>query len=140
MKKIFPLLIVFFVMTSCSKDDDPVPITPTEVSNTLVSGTWRVTYFWDSNKDETNDFNGYAFTFSAGGVVTAVRSGSTVTGSWSTGQDDSKTELLLSFSSPADFVELSDDWEVVEQTSTRIKLRDVSGGNGGTDQLVFERN
>jgi len=29
---------------------------------------------------------------------------------------------------------------VIQQSSTLIKLEDVSGGNGGTDYLTFEKN
>lgn len=35
---------------------------------------------------------------------------------------------------------LSDDWDVLERTDTKIRLIDVSGGNGGTDYLTFEKN
>jgi hypothetical protein len=48
--------------------------------------------------------------------------------------------LVIGFASPASFVEISDDWEVIENTSTKIRLQDVSGGNGGTDLLTFEKN
>ena len=142
MKNIFVLLAILTVaILSCSKDDDnSSTVSPGNVSNTVTSGTWRITYYWDSDHDETSDFSGYTFTFASGGVLTAVKSGTTVTGSWSTGTDDSKTELVISFASPASFIEISDDWEVIEMTSTRIKLRDVSGGNGGTDYLTFEKN
>ena len=37
------------------------------------------------------------------------------------------------------FEELNDDWDVVSQSATKIELIDVSGGNGGTDYLTFER-
>jgi hypothetical protein len=110
------------------------------VSNTVTSGTWRITYYWDTDHEETSNYSGYSFTFATGGVLTAVKTGSTVTGTWSTGTDDSKTELVIAFASPASFVEISDDWEVIENTSTKIRLQDVSGGNGGTDLLTFEKN
>lgn len=142
MKNIFVLFAMLFIaIVSCSKDDDnSSTISPGNVSNTVTSGTWRITYYWDTDHDETSDFSGYTFTFASGGVLTAVKSGTTLTGSWSTGTDDSKTELIIAFTTPASFVEISDDWEVIEMTSTRIKLRDVSGGNGGTDLLTFEKN
>jgi hypothetical protein len=54
--------------------------------------------------------------------------------------DDSKVKLVLSFATPANFVEISDDWQVIERTDSRIKLQDLSGGNGGTDYLTFEKN
>ena len=39
-----------------------------------------------------------------------------------------------------EFEELTDDWEITEKSATVIKLRDVSGGNGGTDYLTFTKN
>jgi hypothetical protein len=140
MKNIILLALLMTIGISCSKDDDNSTITPDNVSNTVTSGTWRITYYWDTDHEETSNFSGYSFTFATGGVLTAVKTGSTVTGTWSTGTDDSKTELIISFASPANFVEISDDWEVIENTSTKIRLQDVSGGNGGTDQLTFEKN
>jgi hypothetical protein len=46
----------------------------------------------------------------------------------------------LFFASPADFADLSDDWDVVSRTDSKVQLIDVSGGNGGTDYLTFEKN
>lgn len=128
-------------LTACSKDDDNSAGTSSaEVRNTLVSGTWRVTYYWDTDHDETANFSAYNFTFLSSGTVNATSSLLTVTGSWATGVDDSKVKLTLAFTSPADFVEISDDWHVIERTSTKVRLQDVSGGGGGTDYLTFEKN
>jgi hypothetical protein len=141
MKNILLLALLMTFGIACSKDDDnSSSITPDNVSNTVTSGTWRITYYWDTDHEETSNYSGYSFTFATGGVLTAVKTGSTVTGTWSTGTDDSKTELVIAFASPASFVEISDDWEVIENTSTKIRLQDVSGGNGGTDLLTFEKN
>jgi hypothetical protein len=49
----------------------------------------------------------------------------------------SDLDFTLAFSSPAQFFELSDDWEIIEKSTTLIKLKDVSGGNGGIDYLTF---
>ena len=43
------------------------------------------------------------------------------------------------FTTPAEFMDLSDDWDVINITDSKIELIDVSGGNGGTDYLTFER-
>ena len=48
--------------------------------------------------------------------------------------------IPLNFSTPVSFIEISDDWNVIERTDTKIKLQDISGGNGGTDYLTFEKN
>lgn len=44
------------------------------------------------------------------------------------------------FTSPPDFEELTDDWDIISQTSSKIELIDISGGNGGTDYLTFQKN
>ena len=135
-------LLAISLFSSCKKDDTPASqsVSTTSVNSTVVSGAWRVTYFNENSQDETAKFSGYAFTFSSGGVVTAVKGANTVSGTWSTGTDDSQVKLVLFFSTPADFSEISDDWHVVSRTDTKITLQDVSGGNGGTDYLTFERN
>ena len=38
-----------------------------------------------------------------------------------------------------DFEDLNDDWDIISQSSSKIELIDISGGNGGTDYLTFEK-
>jgi hypothetical protein len=48
--------------------------------------------------------------------------------------------ILFSSPAPADFIDdLSDDWDILSYSATKIELIDVSGGNGGTDYLTFEK-
>ncbi|MBT8259522.1 MAG: hypothetical protein KJO49_13670 [Bacteroidia bacterium] len=119
------------------------------MENEAESGTWVITLYIDSGQDETNLYNGYSFTFNSNGTLIANDGNMTINGSWSVtdssnSSDDSSSDddidFNILFSSPADFAELTDDWDVVQHSSTRIELIDVSGGNGGTDNLVFERN
>lgn len=143
MKATFLLLMLSIGLFSCKKDDDSnnTTITTVNLSATATTGTWRVTYYYDDNQDETSNYAGYAFTFAGGNVVTATKAGSpTVTGTWATGTDNSKVKLILSFATPATFNELSDDWHVTSRTDTKIVMTHVSGGNGGTDFLTFEKN
>ena len=141
MKKIAIHSLVFSVLFfSCKKDDSNPTISTSNVTSTVSTGNWRITYYWDTDHEETNNFNGYSFVFNTNGTVTATKAANTITGSWTTSNDDSKIKLVLSFSSPADFIEISDDWHTIERTDRKIKLQDVSGGNGGTDYLTFEKN
>jgi hypothetical protein len=139
MKKIifFLAIIPLSALVSCDKNEDG--ISASSVSTTVASGNWRITYFWDTDHEETSNFNGFSFTF-AGNVITAVNGGTTVTGTWSTGSDNSTVKLIIAFATPPNFQELSEDWHVIERTDTKIRLRHVSGGNGGTDYLTFEKN
>jgi len=133
----------------CSSDDDSTSSGNTsEVINTVNTGTWRVTLFDEDGNDQTNHFTGYNFTFAASNVLTAVNGSTTVTGNWSVTTDDSSDDdnpsgdidFNILFASPADFAELSEDWHILERTSTKIRLQHISGGNGGTDLLTFEKN
>ncbi len=143
MKKIFALATIFIALglTSCKKDEPSTSnITTSNVTTTVSAGTWRVTYYWDTNRDETANFNGFNFTFGTSNLVSASNSLLTINGTWSIANDDSKIKLILAFTTNANFIEISDDWHVIERTDTKIRLQDVSGGNGGTDYLTFEKN
>lgn len=143
MKKIFALAMVFIALglTSCKKDEpNTSTITISNVTTTVSAGRWRVTYYWDTNRDETANFNGFNFTFGPSNLVSAANGILNINGTWSTAIDDSKIKLILAFTTNANFIEISDDWHVIERTDTKIRLQDISGGNGGTDYLTFEKN
>lgn len=144
------LSLVFAV--SCSKDDDnqtddnATNNTQTTVQSNVQSGTWRITKFIDSGTDETNHFQGYNFTFNSTGVLNANNGTNNYDGTWSiidsNSNDDSQDDLdfNINFNLTNDFEDLNDDWDFISQSSTKVELIDVSGGNGGTDYLTFEKN
>lgn len=152
--KLIPVLAFLFMLnvaSMCSNDDDNSNNNsqdPTPVINTVSDGTWRITFYEDDGVDETYHFTGYNFTFGASNVLTASNGTNNYTGVWSVtnsnSNDDSSSSDLdfnIMFSSPAVFAdELTDDWDIISYTDTKIQLVDVSGGNGGTDYLTFEKN
>ncbi len=145
MKKYLLLCSVFCLvfLLSCDKNNDDsttTTVSVTTLNSTMVQSTWRITYFFDTNKDETSNFTGYNFSFTSGGALTAIKNTTTVNGTWAAGTDNSKTKLIIDFSTPANFIELSEDWEITEFSATKIKMRHISGGNGGTDFLTVEKN
>lgn len=150
-------MLSFTLMSfNCSDDDDGSSNMNNsqqiaQIENTMESGTWRITNFNDSGQNETSDFNGYDFTFNSDGSLVATNGSNTLTGTWSVtddsnSSDDSSSDDDIDFniffpvSDDNDFEDLNDDWDVVSTTSTRIELIDISGGNGGTDMLTFEKN
>src|SRR5690606_11434577 len=155
MKILLKAILVIFIYTglamSCDKDDnDNNQQQNTNVAqtiNTAQSGNWKVTYFFDSDQNETNHFTGYVFTFNSNGSLVAVNGSATVTGTWSVTDSNSNdddggsgdTDFNIFFASPPDFEDLSDDWDIVSVSSSKIELTDVSGGNGGTDFLTFQK-
>jgi hypothetical protein len=148
--------IVYFSMSlifsSCSNDDDSVNNTDvSQLMDIAETGTWRISSYIDSGADETSDFTGYNFTFSPNGNLIASNGETEVTGTWSITDDsnssddddsssDDDTDFNIFFASPPNFEDLTDDWDIVSMNNTTIELIDISGGNGGTDNLVFTKN
>lgn len=136
---------------ACSDDDSSSTnnASVSKVRSTVESGTWRITSFVEEANDETNHFTGYDFTFDDNGTLTADNGTNTYDGTWSVTNDSSSddddnsssdVDFNIYFPSPNNFTDLNDDWDILERTDTKIRLIDVSGGNGGTDYLTFEKN
>lgn len=149
LKPIFLFIIgISLLIYSCSSDDDNTnnSSTQNEIQSNVESGTWRITSFIDSGTDETNHFTGYNFTFNNSGVLNANNGTNNYDGTWSitdsNSNDDSQDDLdfNINFNLTNDFEDLNDDWDFISQTSSKIELIDISGGNGGTDYLTFEKN
>lgn len=152
-KKYLVMCMVALCFVGCSSDDDSSDVGSQIIAgltNVVVSGDWIVSSYVDSGTDETNHFSGYTFDFNSNGSVVATNGTTEVNGTWSITLDDDSNDdnpssssedvdFNLSFSSPATFADLTEDWHILEYSSTLIKLQHVSGGNGGTDYLTFTR-
>ena len=148
------LMLSLLIMSStCSvnDDDDDLLNNSSEIAtikSSATAGVWIVTYFYDTDHEETSNFTGYTFAFGSNGVLTATNGVNTYIGSWSVTDDSSSSssssnddiDFNIAFSAPNDFEELTEDWEISSHSSTKFVLKHVSGGNGGTDFLTFERN
>jgi len=143
------LLMLVFIFMSCEKsnDMDNVAVNVDSVKATASSGIWMVTLFEEDGVNETNDFSGFDFDFNPDGTITAINGDTTITGSWSittddNDDDDSKDDDIdfnIFFASPSNFSELTEDWDIVSYNDSRIELKDISGGDGSVDRLIFER-
>lgn len=152
MKKCFlPVLALFAALSivSCSEDgSDSASPTPSQISAIATSGVWHVSSYTDDGTDETNHFTNYNFTFGSSNVLTATNGTDTYSGIWTVTPDDDsddddpsgEVDFNIAFTEPADFADLTEDWDLIESSSSKIRLRHISGGNGGTDYLTFEKN
>lgn len=136
---------ILFTISSCSKDDSS-SAPKDDVISTVSNGTWKITYFFDSDQEETSNFSGYNFNFGPDNVLTASNGTNTFTGTWSVtngnSNDDSLDDLDFNilFAGPDNFEDLSEDWYILARTASKIELQHISGGDGGTDLLTFEKN
>jgi hypothetical protein len=141
MKKTLLLAFVAILaigLAGCSKNDNPGPNDPAYLINILSQGTWRITYFMDAGTNKTTNFTGYNFTFTTAAVLLAEKGTTHYTGLWSALSQNGQLELIVSFTSPAAFIELGNTWHVVDATGTKVILSAVV--SGGTDYLTFEQN
>ena len=144
------MLLLAFAFLSCEKNDDGNSIDNQveiqQLTQIVTSGTWRITSFIDSGNDDTSDFSGYGFLFNTDGTLIAENGSAPVNGTWSitdsSSSDDSNDDIDFNifFAEPSSFNELSEDWDIVSRSDVKISLVHVSGGNGGTDTLTFEKN
>jgi hypothetical protein len=137
---VFTMAILVFGFYACEKDKSTTDPSNSSTIEIVSQGTWKVTLYNDSGNEETQNFAGYNFTFDSNGTIAAVKNASTVNGTWNTGADDSQNKLILDFGTAVQFSELNEDWLILEKTASKIRLEHVSGGNGGTDLLTFEKN
>jgi len=139
-------ILLGITLSSCTKEEDP-PADPAkmQIENSLESGIWKITLFEDSGKNETSHFSGYDFTFESDGTLTAENGMDVVQGTWSitdsNSDDDSRDDLDFNiyFNVTNDFEELNEDWDIITETDLKLELMHISGGNGGTDYLTFEK-
>lgn len=131
--KITTSLVIFsiFMLSSCGKKQ-----TIKSIEEDIISGKWKVSLFQEDGVNETSDFSTYEFIFSPDGTVIASASGVSTNGSWGTSKDDDHKDFNLSLQVPLD--ELSDDWEVLSNTSDKIELKDISG-DGSVELLTFQK-
>lgn len=131
--KITTSLVIFsiFMLSSCGKKQ-----TIKSIEEDIISGKWKVSLFQEDGVNETSDFSTYEFIFSPDGTVIASASGVSTNGSWGTSKDDDHIDFNLSLQVPLD--ELSDDWEVLSNTSDKIELKDISG-DGSVELLTFQK-
>ena len=147
-QQIFLAMIIGVLFIACKKDGDNTPIvnnpppnpgTPEIITDILSTGIWKVSSYINNNKDETPLVANYSFNFSKSGTCNADNGAVTYSGIWHSGYDDSTVKLKLMFPIPAELAKISEDWHVIETTATKIRLHDVSGGNGGTDLLTLTK-
>lgn len=139
------LVVLSLGMLSCEDDSKSSESEIDQISQDLGLGTWKITKFIDSGKDETSSFNGFLFTFNPNGSLVATNGVNTFTGTWSIvkdSSDDSPDDLDFTIFFPVStkFEDLNDDWDITSHSASKIELIDVSGGNGGTDYLTFQKN
>jgi hypothetical protein len=133
------LIIATSLFSSCKKEDLFPSFDINTVQNMVKDSKWKIIQYTENGTDETYKFSGYEFTFKDGGAASAIKSGVTTNGSWSARQSSNHLEFIINFGTNKPLDEISDDWHFIQQSGNTMKFEDVSGGNGDTETLVFEK-
>jgi hypothetical protein len=147
MNKPFIIALSLILLISCKKDDDAGAGVYANITTDLPQSTWKVSYFFENNIDETSSFSTFSFAFNSDGSVEATNDLFTETGTWryedssndSSDDDgiDNDEELVILFATNSVLDELSDDWHITSATASKIELYDISGGSGNTNYLTL---
>ncbi len=109
------------------------------LADLIVDGKWIVANYNDSGVDETVNYAGFSFIFYQDNTVVATNGTDTINGTWEEIIDSGDHKLVLDMGLTVPFDEFAEDWDVESYSETRIDLKDISGGDGSTDILVFEK-
>jgi hypothetical protein len=137
--KLFAGLFLFSLLfASCSTNNSGAVLS--DVSPVLSGNSWRVSHFSERGIDETSDFSGYSFVFESGGKLTATKGSTTKEGTWS--EDKSSHKLIIDLGAKSDsnkpLGELTDDWFIKSNSSTKISLADDNSASN--EILEFTKN
>ena len=124
-KILFSLLILAATLSACSKsslfDDNNNNSGGSSQDPQLSSGQWKVTWYYDKDKEETSKFSGYSFDFQSGGTLVAhLPGGSTQSGTWSI----TSSKLIITIAGTDALNDMTDDWLLLEKTDSLIRLQD----------------
>jgi hypothetical protein len=128
MKKKFFLAIIPLSLFSCSSSNDGNGLFSNSKNNIetflIEESQWRVAQFIEDGENETDDFQGYLFSFDKNGEVVAAGNGNNIVGTYKVFKDDGKVELSMTFSAGYPFDELTDDWYYISRTENSIQFSD----------------
>lgn len=125
------------VLCSCTEENQPTR-TNENLSQLLISGSWKVILFEDNGIDRTDDFEGINLLFSTSGRVEAFRDTQSLDeGSWQAKVEEGRVEFELSFSTNPLFKDLSDEWYQILIINDRVTFREDDPQS--EDQLILQK-
>ena len=149
------LLILGMTFVSCSLTDDglnPIGLQANvdELTKNASSGSWRITNFIDSGRDDTANFEGYRFFFELDGILFAKSSTNDVIGDWSIEIDSLNNSSIggddcngCTTSQLTDILTACPDWHIDKLERDDEDLEDTLSGfrfNFSTDGTIRAEN
>ena len=126
-------------LSACKNQDDVQPSQNNNSGNSQITGkVWKVDYFGERGEDETHKFNGYTFRFFPENVVAISSPDGAFEGAWNISNSTGSNRFYLNATGNYQMTEISDDWLIVENSSTLIWLGDDNPQSAGTLRFVVQ--
>lgn len=111
-----------------------------EIRNILMGGDWMVASHTNGEIDDTDDYEGYDFSFSAEHKVTvSINLDPLLDGIWRVVRDsEGELRIYLNLGDEEPFGELTEAWRLISLEQNRIELKNING-DGSYEILVFEK-
>lgn len=138
-KSLLTLLIAIILLTfaSCEKAKQQVQETVAEdlIVTIMTNGRWIVDVFTVAAVDVKSEFSGYEFQFLKDGSVEAIKSTTTVKGTWKS--DKSAMTIQASFpSGNTSLQRLNFTWFITKSGTSFVEARSEQNGAVSTMRLV----
>ncbi len=101
----------------------------------VTKGAWKINLYVGADKDQTNEFAGYSFTFDQGGQVKAEKNGTVITGNWSEDDISKKITISLPTKDPI-LTKLNDYWNISSVSKSGINLQNLDNPTSGRLQIT----
>ena len=131
------LALILLTFASCEKVKQQVQETVAEdlIVTIMTSGRWLVDVFTVAAVDVKQEFNGYEFQFLKDGSVEAIKSTTTVKGTWKS----DKTALTIQASFPSgnsSLQRLNYTWYITKSGATFVEAKSEQNGAISSMKLV----
>jgi len=138
-KSLLTLFLAFIMLTfaSCEKVKQQVQETVGEdlIVTIMTTGRWVVDVFTVAGVDVKQEFSGYEFQFLKDGSVEAIKSATTVKGTWKS----DKTAMTIQSSFPlgnTSLLRLNYNWFITKTGTTFVEARSEQNGVVSTMRLI----
>ncbi|WP_304141985.1 hypothetical protein [Mesoflavibacter zeaxanthinifaciens] len=111
-----------------------------QIQNWLYDGTWQITYSTMEGVDNTSDYSGITFNFSAGANIQANNAGTITNLQGEVVRDEnSNLRYVINYLGIFPYWQMDDDWYITEVDNSRLELHHVNDDNNNDFVLVFEK-
>lgn len=111
-----------------------------QIQNWLYDGVWQITYSTMEGVDNTSDYSGITFNFSAGANIQANNAGTITNLQGEVVRDEnSNLRYVINYLGIFPYWQMDDDWYITEVNSNRLELHHVNDDNNNEFVFVIEK-